>query len=220
MNIFTLTKSGRTLLLTAVLSLSAVLWGGCDNPANNDGGSYETVSLVGLKWMKKNLNVQTEDSWCYGEGSQVYDYDTGVYVTLTQSQIQTNCNTYGRLYTWEAAKRACQSVGMRLPTRYEWWDLMTAVNVITSGIQLKSKHGWNHNGNGTDDFGFSALPGGSYHDGSFFGVGYDGNWWTDTEVDDYYPYRSAAYSIMSSNRDYVRIETYSKSDGYSVRCVK
>ena len=55
-------------------------------------GSYETVSLGGKMWMKKNLNIVTEDSWCYENSSD-------------------SCAKYGRLYRWAAAKSACKSVG-------------------------------------------------------------------------------------------------------------
>jgi len=67
----------------------------------SSGGDGSFVEIGGLKWMKKNLNVETDDSWCYRNSPD-------------------SCVKYGRLYTWEAAKTACQSVGMRLPTREEW----------------------------------------------------------------------------------------------------
>ena len=37
-------------------------------------------------------------------------------------------------------------------------------------------------GNGTDDFGFSALPGGyrRYYDGAFDNAGYYGYWWSSS----------------------------------------
>jgi len=33
-----------------------------------------------------------------------------------------NCKTYGRLYTWEAAQRACPE-GWHLPSDEEWYHL-------------------------------------------------------------------------------------------------
>ncbi|MDR0331282.1 MAG: hypothetical protein LBH93_06190, partial [Chitinispirillales bacterium] len=59
------------------------------------GGGDTTVPKVtinGLTWMKKNLNIETPDSWCYNDSASY-------------------CAKYGRLYTWEAAKSACQSMG-------------------------------------------------------------------------------------------------------------
>jgi len=171
-----------------------------------------------LKWMKKNLNVGIADSWCYGEGGQA-NVD-GNYVTLTPLQVQANCNTYGRLYTWTAAKAACQSVGMRLPTREEWNALVTAAGGIsTAGSKLKSTSGWNsYSGiSSTDEFHFSALPGGSrYSDGDFLTAGNYGNWWTATELDAGLAYYRNMLYILNSV-----IEGYNgKSLGYSVRCVQ
>jgi hypothetical protein len=140
----------RVLALATVFGLGLIGCGGDGNPSGGDnnsnnggsnnnggGGSSETVTLGGLKWMTKNLNVETADSWCYENSPD-------------------SCAKYGRLYTWEAAKRACQLVGMRPPTREEWEALVTAVGGDIAGKKLKARSGWNSNGNGTDDYGFSA----------------------------------------------------------------
>jgi uncharacterized protein (TIGR02145 family) len=168
--------------------------------------------------MTKNLDVQTADSWCYGEGSQVYDDNTGDWVMLTSSQIQANCAKYGRLYTWEAAKSACQSIGKRLPTNQEWEALVTAAGgSSTAGKKLKSMSGWNNNGNGTNDFGFSALPGGGRSSGGGFdNVGNYGGWWTATESGSY----GAYYRVMGYDYDGVYYNNFNKSLGFSVRCVE
>jgi len=89
---------------------------------NPGGGSSETVSLGGLKWMTKNLNVETAESWCYGNSPD-------------------SCAKYGRLYTWSAAKAACQSVGMRLPTRDDWDNLAESVGG-TKSSSYGTYHVW------------------------------------------------------------------------------
>src|SRR5579871_4756178 len=57
----------------------------------------------GKRWMTRNLNVTTTSSYCYADA-------------------EANCAQYGRLYTWEAARRACPSVGdgWRLPSDADW----------------------------------------------------------------------------------------------------
>jgi hypothetical protein len=65
------------------------------------GKTYPTVRINGKTWMAQNLDYEVAGSWCY-------DNDP------------SNCRKYGRLYTWEAAKRACAAVGWRLPTDAEW----------------------------------------------------------------------------------------------------
>jgi len=196
MGFFNRRRRGRTLLL------AAVLWFGCGdgaNPGGGGGGLSETVPLGGLKWMTKNLNVPTEDSWCY-------------------DGITANCNKYGRLYTWEAAKRACRSVGMRLPSNHEWEKLVAAATGdYSAGYNLKSKSGWYNNGNGSDKFGFSALPGGRrYSDGNFDIAGSSGNWWTATEYSDGHAYIRG----MNYLDDYVGESYFYKSYGFSARCVQ
>jgi len=181
---------------------------------NSGGGSSETVSLGGLKWMTKNLNVETAESWCYLESPD-------------------SCAKYGRLYTWSSAKAACQSVGMRLPTRAEWdnlSDLAATGQKVNwndesnplyywpgAGTKLKSTSGWNYNGNGTDDFQFSALPGGRrYSVGYFSSAGYNGRWWTATEGSE----GNAYGRYMDYDYDYVYESLDDKSSGFSARCVQ
>ena len=145
--------------LVAALALSAVVVVGCGEDGNpsNGGGSYtytgRTVEIGGLTWMAENLNRATSNSWCYGD-------DT------------SNCAKYGRLYTWDAAMSACPS-GWRLPTHTDWDNLVTAAGGSSvAGSKLKSTSGWNSNGNGTNEFGFLALPGGfRYTDGRFSNAG-------------------------------------------------
>ncbi|GBU21673.1 hypothetical protein R80B4_01573 [Fibrobacteres bacterium R8-0-B4] len=105
--------------------------------------------------------------------------------------------------------------GWHLPSNKEWDGLVGAAGGSTAGKKLKSKKGWNdyygQSGNGTDDYGFSALPGGYRNsDGSFNGAGFNGYWWTATEL------------FRSMNYYYDDVDEYHdvKSDGFSVRCVQ
>jgi len=166
------------------------------------GGSYEAVSIGGKTWMKKNLYVTVYDSWCYNNNAD-------------------SCNKYGRLYTWSAAKSACQSIGWRLPSRQDWADLVWAAGNVgnTAGEKLKSTTGWKssrYGRPGTDDYGFSALPGGERSaDGIFNDAGEFGGWWTSTEGTG-----SNAY-IRSMTSDYNDVDewTEDRNVGMSVRCV-
>jgi uncharacterized protein (TIGR02145 family) len=75
---------------------------------------------------------------------------------------------------------------------------------------------WNSNGKGTDEFGFSALPGGYGNSGSFNSVGNYGYWWSSAEYE-----ASRAYTRYMYY-DYAYVIRYSsdKSRLYSVRCVQ
>jgi uncharacterized protein (TIGR02145 family) len=160
-----------------------------------DGKTYKTVKIGTQTWMAENLNIQTSGSWCY-------DY------------IPANCAKYGRLYTWDAAMTACPR-GWHLPTTQEWDMLMTAVGgSSTAGTKLKSK---SPNWDGTDDYGFSALPGGRRLTvGSFFNLGSYGGWWAATE----YVASYAWLRVMDSGITYVSEYADVKSYGFSVRCLQ
>ncbi|MDR3001844.1 MAG: fibrobacter succinogenes major paralogous domain-containing protein, partial [Fibromonadaceae bacterium] len=90
-----------------------------------------------------------------------------------------------------------------------------------AGIKLKSKDGWKRNpvddkdGNGTDDYGFTALQGG-FGIGGLFNDDDMGEWWSTTQfVADVA--HSRAMSIYSEN---VRKFDSKKFFFYSVRCLK
>jgi len=164
-----------------------------------DGKRYKTVVIGGNRWMAENLNYQSQtgNSWCYGNDN-------------------SNCGNYGRLYDWKTAKMACMA-GWHLPSRQEWSNsVKTAGGDRKAGKKLKAKNGWNKKDNGTDGFGFSALPGGNRNSaGHFYGSGYNGYWWTATEHGDYYAYHRNMYC----NYDNVKEFNSYKSNGFSVRCV-
>jgi uncharacterized protein (TIGR02145 family) len=189
---------GRAVLLASVLAVVVACCFGCGG--NNGGGNADYVTLGGKKWMKKNLNVETADSWCYNNSPD-------------------SCAKYGRLYTWEAAKTACPLAGSgwRLPDTSDWNRLVEAVGGYSiAGSKLKSKSGWNNNGNGTDDYGLSALPGGFRSTGGdFYSAGYDGNWWTATAGGS----GSAYYRNVGYGNDLLNEGDNDVGLGLSVRCV-
>ena len=143
-------------------------------------------------WMTKNLNYKTNSgSWCY-------------------SNSGSNCTKYGRLYTWSAATSACHP-GWRLPSTSDWETLFEIVGGKTyAAKKLKSKS-WN----GTDNYGFSALPGGSYDGTRFNNAGSYAYFWASTADND-----RSAQSIDMSSYDSPTKNGYVKSMGFSVRCLK
>jgi len=169
-----------------------------------DGQAYKTVKIGTQTWMAQNLNYRTERRSCCYENNP------------------DNCEKYGRLYNWETAKIACPN-GWRLPDTADWNSLVTTVGGREiAGKKLKSTSGWNDykgkSDNGTDDFGFSALPGGFREsNGNFNGVGDGGAWWTATERNS-----DKAYFRMMANNGVNRVveTSHSKNGGNSVRCIQ
>lgn len=179
----------------------------------------ETVIIGDKIWTKRNLNVVVDSSWCYKavDGSLCYDNDTA------------NCNKYGRLYTWNAAVEVCAGLGegWRLPDYDDWCALVNiAGGTEIAGTKLKSKDGWFFREGdtvGTDDFGFSALPGGYYtpRTDSFLACGGMGIWWGNAPRKHCGNSNSAMSFTLEFFTGHVSMNYGNKSLlGLSVRCVR
>lgn len=73
-------------------------------------------------------------------------------------------NNYGRLYTWNNLNENLSKLGLtkwRWPTKADFEGL---VAIDSTGKKFRTKS-WN----GTDDFGFSAVPSGDYENGFIYG---------------------------------------------------
>jgi uncharacterized protein (TIGR02145 family) len=199
---------------------------------DRDGKSYKWVKIGEQYWMAENLNYNAPDSKC-GNGSSLTDVNTAT------------CDTYGRLYNWATAmdlpsscntssctsqisakhKGVCPS-GWHIPSGADWNALMKSVNpscsdnstCTSAGTKLKTTNGWNSGGNGTDDYGFTALPGGGGgSNGSFSNLGDVGNWWSSLE------YGNANYAYnryMYNNNESTLWGTDTKSSPKSIRCLQ
>jgi uncharacterized protein (TIGR02145 family) len=160
--------------------------------------SFKTKKIGEQTWMADNLNCDVEGSKCYGDDP-------------------ANCAKYGRLYNWATALTVCPS-GWHLPDDTEWDVLVNyADSSSVAGAKLKATSGWNYDGNGTNELGFSALPGGyGNSDGGFNGVGIIGFWWSATESgSDYAYFRDMGYGYIGVVR-----HSSIKSFLFSVRCVQ
>ena len=164
---------------------------------DRDGLTYKTVKIGDQWWMAENLNYEASPSYCYND-------DT------------TNCTKQGRFYSWWTAIKVCPS-GWHLPDTTEWEKLFTVVgDSSTVGLKLKSASGWNSSGNGTDDFGFSALSAGyRYSNGDYYAEGDNATFWSST-MRNYY----SCYVALYSERSDAILFSESQSIAYSVRCVK
>ena len=150
---------------------------------DRDEHEYKTVVIGTQTWMAENLNYYVP--FCgmpvngIGENCAGFTEHTESSVCVLpnhQYAVQENneyCDKYGRAYTWAAAMEACPD-GWHLPSDDDWKILINyvngdktgiyiAANNIGAGPKLKAKEGWDNNPkypNGTDNYGFSALPGG------------------------------------------------------------
>jgi len=166
---------------------------------------FEEVTIGTQTWMTVNLDV--DDG---GEGIYAYNND------------ESNVATYGRLYTWDAAIRVAASIdGWHLPSDAEWTELIDYLGgESVAGGKLKetgTEHWSSPNTGATDEYGFTALPGG-YRNfyGSFHGIGSYGFWWSATELFATYAWNR----LMGCNISDVYRNLYSKEFGRSIRLIK
>jgi len=174
---------------------------------SRDGKQYKIVTIGSQVWMAEDLGYNAIGSKCYDNKS-------------------ANCDKYGRLYSWKMAKTACPK-GWHLPSNAEWDVLYRSADGASgadspyqsniAGKYLKTKSGWNQNGNGEDKVGFSAVPSGFGNpDGYFNFIGSNGIWWSSSEYDAYYAYnRHMTYIDDGAHWSY-----NDKSNLISVRCVR
>jgi uncharacterized protein (TIGR02145 family) len=155
-----------------------------------DSKQYGVFIIDNAIWMKSNLNYNAKGSFCYENKSQ-------------------NCDKYGRLYDWDLAQTVCPA-NWRLPTNDDWVKLAENSGNKVAGKKLKSKQ-WN----GSDDYGFAALPSGFTKAQGLAEIGERGYWWTS---DVYGPQGKGSY--MTSDNDNVTHTELFKSMGISVRCVQ
>jgi uncharacterized protein (TIGR02145 family) len=177
---------------------------------DRDGQTYKTVKIGEQWWMAENLN--------YRYIQQTAEEDSSSYC---YNDDPANCAKYGRLYLRSAAMIVCPE-GWHLPDTTEWSKLFTAVGGdSTTGKKLKSQSGWKDydgtSGNGTDAYGFSALPAGDRNGyGNFNNEGRTAYFWSSTERNSNVAYGMGLYY----NHDSAYPINGNKYDGLSVRCLK
>jgi uncharacterized protein (TIGR02145 family) len=167
---------------------------------------------------------------------------TGAYTIYGNgSSTGTDASNYGFLYNWYAAKGISSTgsvsyknlcpTGWHVPSDSDWNKLVkfiasgadtsssSSTQSTTAGGKLKSTSTlWSTGTPGTDDYGFSALPGGCRSfDGSFNNIRDDAFFWSANELDSNYAYFRNLKSNLSS---VYRYHYFFKWRGASVRCLK
>ena len=192
--------------------------------------AFETANMEWTKigtqiWSAKNLDVDTfrngdsipqvtaneewekvclakQPAWCY------YNNDPA------------NDSAYGKLYNWYAVNdpRGLAPSGWHVASNEEW-KLLTEFlgGSLVAGKKLKSKQGWERDGNGSNETNFSALPAGERHgDGEFSSLGSLTAWYTSSEHLREYAWEYYMYYFD----DHLRTSHIRKNGGFSVRCVR
>ena len=154
----------------------------------------------GKEWTTTNLNVNIAPSYCYQDE-------------------QMNCGQYGRLYTWDSAKRGCQSLGdgWRLPTDNEWRQMAKHYGGVREDSDDRGQAAYKALLSGGTS-GFNALLGGGRSDdGQYARLEAHGFYWTATEND---PVTALFYNFGKGGLALNRHSSGEKQRAFSVRCVK
>jgi uncharacterized protein (TIGR02145 family) len=199
-----------------------------DGTAISLGDPGSTVFIVGTSTIWQNLT-------------------TGAYsIYDNESSTGTNATNYGFLYNWYAAKGVSTNgstnyknichIGWHVPSDGEWTSLIqfidptasasvVGIQSTTAGGKLKSISAlWNSGSPGTDNYGFTALPGGVRNfNGQFFFTSYHAWFWSASEFDG----NNAWSRFLFNNSSWVARDNNSfgstnpdKSVGGSVRCLR
>jgi uncharacterized protein (TIGR02145 family) len=200
-----------------------------------EGQVYHTIQIFSQCWLKENLNAGTLIPGTQQMGNN------GVMEKYCYDNQEDSCAVYGGLYQWNEMMQYATGQGVRgicppgwhIPSDEEWKVLEGSVDShfgigdpawdewydrgYDAGINLKSSTGWPAGGNGSDLFGFSALPGGRRdYLGDFCFAGLNGTWWTGTNT-----YTSYAwYRSLSDYGADIGRNQYDGALGFSVRCLR
>jgi len=208
-----------------------------------DGNKYTTITIGNQTWLRENLKTTK-----FNDGSPIAtgfndkewaELKTSAYCIYPYSMIdgynssQEVLESYGALYNWHAVEteKLCP-LGWKVPSNDDWSELFKYLGnkPIT---KLKANFGWDENGNGTDEYGFSALPSGYRFggNGSFGGIKTISSWWSSTESDEEGAWTrnldssgveekiGGMMQIFGQSPEIGNSNSY-KSGGSSVRCLK
>jgi uncharacterized protein (TIGR02145 family) len=193
-----------------------------------DGNSYMTVVIGTQEWMVGNLKTTHYDDGTvipHIVNDVLWDADTtGAYCSYDHDD--GNVTTYGLLYNWYAVNNVHDLApniagGWRIATSADWTTLANYVDVLglTDAADELKEEGTTHwiSDNGTNDYGFTMLPGGLLQNsGTFTVITSWAYFWTSVGID----VDNAYCSDASDGSNTVTIEAGAKLCGMSVRCVR
>ncbi len=201
-----------------------------------EGQVYNTIQIYSQCWLKENLNVGTMID------APDIPTNNNIIEKYCMVNIEDNCNIVGGLYYWYEMMQYTTTTGgqgicpdgWHIPDDMDWQLLEGAVDSeykigspewgsldwrgADAGGNLKQAGTtlWMPPNTGaTDDFGFTALPGGYYVQSQFWGPGHKCFFWNSNYGVKYY--RNMDFDQKQINRQYLGSVV---GVALSVRCVK
>jgi len=164
-----------------------------------DSREYSTIKIGEQWWMAENLHYSIANSWCYENNTII-------------------CDTFGRLYTWEAALNSCP-VEWHLPSDEEWKIMEMELGMTQYSA---NSEGWRGTDQGTQlkfegSSGFDVLLGGFRNaNGNYEYIYSSGTFWTSSEEST----ETAWYRGFGAPETNIHRDDFEKNYSFSVRCMK
>jgi len=200
-----------------------------------DGNVYKTVVIGIQTWMAENLRTTK-----FNDGSPIplfpdypqwFSLSTPGYCWYDNNEAAYK-EDYGAIYNWYSVStgKLCPK-GWHVPSDGDWQKLALFIDPNATNEYFMSSDGggklketgtehWSiPNDGATDEYGFSALPGGcrlTYESPDYYGIKEFGFWWSTTE------YNNSRVWIIDMGYNYSLLVHYyvPKNNGHSVRCIK
>jgi uncharacterized protein (TIGR02145 family) len=198
------------------------------NTSVNEGSNTKELSIGTQTWMTDNLSVDRfrngdiipevaskeewkaaaenkQPAWCYFENNP------------------ENGERFGKLYNWYAVNdsRGLAPEGWRVSSLEDWNTMLDFLGgESVAGTKIKSSELWSENegksGNGTNESGFNAMPGGNRNSaGNFYSLGFISGFWILDDIGEYDASTIIIYRDGSVNK-----AGRNQGEAYFVRCIK
>jgi uncharacterized protein (TIGR02145 family) len=195
-------KKARATIAAICLAV-ALAEASCSTGAGREDGPraalFESMA-DGKLWLVENLSIRVADSYCYDDR-------------------ESNCELFGRLYTWEAAQQACREVGdgSRLPTDGDWRALARSFGGAFDDAEDRGTEAYYALLRGGRS-GFAAILGGGRSvDGRYDDLEAHGFYWTASEGA---PDTALFYNFGRGSTALYRQLDGEKDLALAVRCVR
>lgn len=184
----------------------------------------DSIKIGSQVWLAQDLNLshfrngdsipEVEDPQSWKEAGK-----KGMPAWCLYDDPGPSKRNYHKLYNWYVVndQRGLAPVGWHIPSDSEWTVLTSFLGLLNeAGGKMKSTSGWAYNGNGSNESGFTGLPGGfRFDDGPFQEIGRLGFWWSASGMG-----TKAAVRYLSYVDNHVNTGWPEKGSGYFVRCIK
>lgn len=201
-------------LLLLLVSLAFTVKAQAQTVTDIDGNTYNSIVIGSQTWMQENLKVvryQNGDSITTTiPTSKDIGIESNPKYQWPYNGVDSNANTYGRLYTWHAAvdnRNVCPT-NWHLPSVEEWDTLISTLGGVNNAkTQMLTGS-------------FSAIYSGRRHADGFYGqLNNQSLWWSS----DNFPMNSVWKPSITVNSN--SLTSYgnlfrTRSLGFSIRCIK